>query len=331
MSLIDITITIFILLGAVILWFAAKNTRKIFQILPENKFRGNWKNLRIFMFVFLAGYLAVICMVIAGKTDLLALLSGVIFFAGALFVFLVVRTGFDSFNELNKTKLNLTKTELINEELSRFAYITSHDLKAPIRAISTLTYFIKDDIAAGDFKQVDEHLDTIHGRINRLEKLIDGILRYSKLGASKPEPIDLQKMVESEFVNYVGYPNVQLKIEGKLPFIYGDKIQLGQVIANIISNAVKYNDKEFCKITVSATESDDYQIITIEDNGPGIAPEYQEKVFEIFQTLNPRDTVESTGIGLSIVKRIIESHRGKIHIESDGKTGSKFVISLPKK
>ena len=326
----DYIIAGLILLGAIILWFAATNTRKIFDILPENKFRENWTKIRLFMLVFIAGYLIVVGLILFGKTELLALLSGVIFLFGALFVYLVVFTGYDSFKKLDELNKNIDKTKLINKELERFAYVTSHDLKAPLRAISTLSSFIKEDLASGQTDDVNEHIDTLQGRVKRLEKLIDGILKYSKVGEITSKLIDLNAIILSEIDNYQKSENVNLTIKGKLPIVYGDQIQLAQVMANVINNAVKYNDKEVCEVSISSVENEVYHEITIEDNGPGIAPEYHLKVFDVFQTLNARDEVESTGIGLSIVKRIIDTHRGTIRIESDGISGTKFIISLLK-
>lgn len=323
-------ITALILLGAFIMLMSARYTQKIFNILPNSELKSNWKKLRFLMLLFLAGYLVAAVIVILGKTELLAILSGVIFFMGSLFVFIVVRTGLDSFKKLKDLNQNLDDTELKNKELEQFAYITSHDLKTPIRGISSLASFIKEDLEAGETEDVYDHLDTMQGRVKRLENLIDGILQYSKIGKVMPKTVDLNAMIRGESKNYQDPNAVNLITKGRLPIITGDKIQLSQVVSNLISNAVKYNDKEICEICVSSIEKPESYEITFEDNGPGIAPKYHQKIFEIFQTLSEKDTSESTGIGLAIVKKVIEKHKGTIRIESNGKLGTKFIISYPK-
>lgn len=282
------------------------------------------------MLLFLVGYLVAAIVVILGKTELLALLSGVIFFMGALFVFIVVGTGLDSFRKLRDLNQNLDDTELKNKELEQFAYITSHDLKAPLRGISSLASFIKEDLETGEIDSVYNHLSILQGRVKRLENLINGILNYSKIGKIKLQPIDLDSLMREEFKNYQDLDNIRLTTQGKLPMINGDKTQVSQVVSNLIGNAVKYNDKKVCEICVSCNEKLEFYEITFEDNGPGIAPNYHQKIFEVFQTLTDKDTYESTGIGLSIVKKIIEKHEGTIKVESNGKLGTKFIISYPK-
>lgn len=282
------------------------------------------------MLLFLVGYLVAAIVVILGKTELLALLSGVIFFMGALFVFIVVGTGLDSFRKLRDLNQNLDDTELKNKELEQFAYITSHDLKAPLRGISSLASFIKEDLETGEIDSVYNHLSILQGRVKRLENLINGILNYSKIGKIKLQPIDLDSLMREEFKNYQDLDNIRFTTQGKLPMINGDKTQVSQVVSNLIGNAVKYNDKKVCEVCVSCNEKLEFYEITFEDNGPGIAPNYHQKIFEVFQTLTDKDTYESTGIGLSIVKKIIEKHEGTIKVESNGKLGTKFIISYPK-
>ncbi|WP_430410403.1 sensor histidine kinase [Kordia sp.] len=326
----DYIIAALILLGALILLMSAGYTKKIFDILPNSELKSNWKKLRLLMLIFFVGYLSVAVVVILGKTELLAFLSGVIFFMGSLFVFMVVRTGLDSFRKLKELNQNLDDTELKNKELEQFAYITSHDLKAPLRGISSLASFIKEDLEAGETAEVYSHLSTLQGRVKRVENLINGILHYSKIGKIMPESVDLNAMVRADFKNYQNSGNIQLNTKGKLPVLVGDKIQLSQVVSNIISNAIKHNDKEVCEVSISSVETPNFYNIIFEDNGPGIAPKYQQKIFEVFQTLNGKDTFESTGLGLAIVKKIIEKHEGKIKVESDGILGTTFIVSYPK-
>ena len=306
------------------------STGKILNIFPNNSLKKNWKKLRLLMIVFFIGYLAVIVVVIIGKTELLALLSGIIFFMGSLFVFLVVRTGLNSFKKLKELNQNLDDTQLKNKELEQFAHITSHDLKTPLRGISSLATFIEYDLKTGDTNEVYKHVSKMQGQVERVENLINGILHYSKIGKITIEPVNIDSLIKEEFENYQNQNNIKLIIKNKLPIVNGDRIQLSQVISNLISNAIKHNDKKFCEITISNVEKPEFHVITFEDNGPGIEPQYHQKIFEVFQTLTTTDSQENTGIGLSIVKKIIDKHQGTIKVASNGKLGTKFIISFPK-
>ncbi|MEO9511151.1 MAG: HAMP domain-containing sensor histidine kinase [Flavobacteriaceae bacterium] len=282
------------------------------------------------MFVFLVGYLVVALAVILGKSELLSFLSGVIFFMGALFVFIVVRTGLDSFMKIKELNQNLGDTELKNKELEQFAHVTSHDLKTPLRGISSLASFIKEDFETGKKEDVFRHINDMQGRVERLDNLINGILKYSKLGKITVAKVDLGKMIKEVFKTYQQFGNVKLTINGKLPIVDGDKVQLSQVISNLIGNAVNHNNRSICEVCVSSIETPESYKIIVEDNGPGIEPRYHEKIFEVFQTIGGEGTNDSTGIGLSIVRKIIEKHNGTIRVESDGKLGSKFIVNYPK-
>ncbi|WP_010136028.1 sensor histidine kinase [Ochrovirga pacifica] len=330
MDFYDYIITGLVLSGAIIILLSARYTQKIFRLLSDNNLQSNWKKLRVLMLIFFVGYIGVALVVVLGKTELLAILSGAIFFMGSLFVFLVVSTGLDSFTKLKQLHQNLDDTELKNEELEQFAYITSHDLKAPLRGISSLATFIKEDLQAGKTEDVYKHLDFMQGRIERLESLITGILHYSRIGNIKKESVNLHEIVIDELEEYQNNTNLNCTVKNQLPVVKGDRLQLSQVVANLISNAVKYNDKPVCELVISSIETNDKYFITFQDNGPGIDPKYHQKIFEVFQTLNDRDTYESTGIGLSIVKKIVEKHEGNVEVISDGKLGTKFVMSCPK-
>lgn len=330
MSLTNFIILLFIFFGAVIMLMSAAYTKKIFVLLPDNNLKSNWEKLRVLMFVFFIGYIAVGGIVIIGETKLLALFSGVIFFMGALFVFLVVRTGLDSFNKLKKLHENLDDTELKNKELEQFAHITSHDLKTPLRGVSSLASFIKEDLDSGKIDLVNDHLINIQEQVERLENLINGILHYSKIGKINAEAVNLNTIVEVEFKNYHGLKNIKFIKQNELPIVNGDMTQLIQVVSNLISNSIKHNDKNICEINISSIEKSNYYEIIFEDNGPGIDVKYHHKIFEVFQTLTSNTSYENTGIGLSIVKKIIEKHQASIKVISNGVMGTKFSISYPK-
>ncbi len=231
--------------------------------------------------------------------------------------------------ELRDSAQNLEK---INKELDQFAYIVSHDLKAPLRAISNLSLWIEEDI--GD--QLDEdskaNLDLMRDRVQRMQKLIEGILEYSRVGRIKAEneEVDVGEVLR-EVKEAIAIPEAfRLEIPEKTPTVRFNKTWLEQVFSNLLSNAIKYHHKKEGTIKVSHTENAMCHRFCVSDDGPGIKPEYHEKIFQIFQTLESKDKTDSTGIGLTIVKKIIEEHGGEIQVESDGESGTTFTFTIPK-
>ncbi len=220
-----------------------------------------------------------------------------------------------------------------NEELENFAYIVSHDLKAPIRGIGSLTAWLKDDY--GDVLD-DEGKNLLHlmeKRVLRMQQLIEGILQYSRIGRIDKEEkeIDINEVLD-EVIDTIAPPKetFEINVLSTLPKMINSEIRVSQIFQNIISNAIKYSDKEKCIVTIDVSDADRFWQFSIEDNGPGIKPAYHDKIFKIFQTLQARDTFESTGIGLSIIKKIIEQNDGKIWLESEEGKGCKFFFTLPK-
>jgi signal transduction histidine kinase len=233
----------------------------------------------------------------------------------------------------NKRLQEYTVTlERTNKELDKFASIVSHDLKAPLRAIGNLTGWIEED--AGDTLkgEVKANFDLIKQRVKRMEDLINAILDYSRANRVVSDEVrfDVKQLVE-ETVEFIGKPkHVKFNISENLPVINSDKIRLSQVFSNLIENAIKYNDKDHVEVDVFSHETSDGWLFTVKDNGPGIEKQYHERIFIIFQTLNRRDLVESTGVGLAIVKKIIEDQGGKIWVESEPGSGSEFKFLWPK-
>jgi PAS domain S-box-containing protein len=225
-----------------------------------------------------------------------------------------------------KIKTYLRDLEITNKELDEFAYIVSHDLKAPLHAISNLTEWIEEDMQGKFSDDTSANFNIIKSRVSRMEDLINGLLAFARANHKKGEKssIDLNSYIQ-EIIEMCPVPeNCTIAFPTKLPVLYGDKIKFQQIFINLISNAIKYNDKPEVNITISAEERENEWMISVKDNGPGIDPRFHDKVFVIFQTLNPRDTVESTGVGLAIVKKIVEEEGGKIWIESEAGQGADF-------
>jgi signal transduction histidine kinase len=223
--------------------------------------------------------------------------------------------------------------EKSNKELDEFAHIVSHDLKAPLRAISNLSLWLQEDLGDSLTGDNRDNFSKLRNRVVRMEALINGILEYSRIGRQsvRSESIDVFLLVQ-EIVEILGPPaNVKIHIQPDLPTLHGPKLLLIQVFSNLISNAIKYNDKADGMIRISAETKDGYYQFMIEDNGPGIPAEYHEKIFMIFQTLQSRDKIESSGIGLTIVKKILTTVGGKIWLTSEPARGTAFLFTWPDK
>ncbi|MEX1188357.1 MAG: ATP-binding protein [Bacteroidia bacterium] len=222
--------------------------------------------------------------------------------------------------------------EKANKELDKFAYVVSHDLKAPLRAISNLTTWIEEDIGKTLTEDSRNHFNMIKGRVVRMEALINGILDYSRADRVKAPTtkVEVKELLEEVVEMLVQDDKVKINYPDKLPVLKTEKMKLQQVFSNLISNAIKHNDKELTEITISVKEEEESYLFCIQDNGPGIDSRYHEKIFVIFQTLQARDTFESTGVGLAIVKKIIDEIGGSIWIESEIGEFTRFMFYWPK-
>ena len=222
--------------------------------------------------------------------------------------------------------------EGVNQELKDFAYIASHDLKAPLRAIKTLADWISTDYADKIDQDGQEQLKLLRQRVDRMHNLIDGILQYSRVGRvrEKLSEVELNKLLP-EIIDMLAPPaNIKITVESDLPTVKCEETRMTQVFQNLLSNAVKYMDKPEGHIKVLCSEDGEYWRFGIADNGPGIEKKHWERIFKIFQTLAPRDEFESTGIGLTVVKKIVELYGGKIWLESEVGKGTTFLFTFPK-
>jgi PAS domain S-box-containing protein len=219
-----------------------------------------------------------------------------------------------------------------NKELQEFAYITAHDLKTPLRGIGTLADWLSTDYADKFDEQGQQHVRMLAERAKRADKLVDSILWYSSVGHVKEEKeqIDLNVLLP-EIIDAIKPPeNIEIIIENKLPVLYFRKTHISEIFENLLSNAIKYMDKERGQITVGCTEEGGFWRFSISDNGPGIDHKYYKKIFKIFQTLSPPDKSDSTGIGLSVAKKIVKLNGGRIWVESNPGKGSTFFFTVVK-
>ena len=235
--------------------------------------------------------------------------------------------------ELRAEELTRLTRELerSNKELDQFAYVASHDLKAPLRGIANLTQWIEEDLGDRVTGESKEHMRLLKGRVNRMEALIDGVLAYSRAGRVRDRParVDVGKLLE-ETIELISPPaETTVVIGAPMPVIAAERVPLQQVFMNLIGNAIKHNRRPGARVEVQAEPDGDCYRFAITDNGPGIAPQYREKIWQIFQTLAPRDQVEGTGIGLSVVRKIVEARGGHAWLESELGSGSTFYFTWP--
>ncbi len=231
---------------------------------------------------------------------------------------------------------NITEHKEMIDELKQFAYVTSHDLKAPLRAISNLSQWIEEDLGDDLNEEIAGNFALLRNRVLRMENLIQGILQYSRIGSGKPIIVfcNLKEVIDGVVGSIVVPEGFSIKIESEILGVYADQTQIIQVFANLISNAIKHNNNPQGEIRITARECEtniNWVEILVADNGPGIPMQYREKVFQVFQTLQPRDKTENTGVGLAIVKKIIEKQGGKIVILDLDNIGTTFKILWPNK
>lgn len=233
--------------------------------------------------------------------------------------------------EIEREKV-ISDLDRVNVELKDFAYIVSHDLKAPLRAISSLAGWIKKDNEDKLDAESRENLSLMLQRTKRMNNLIQGILEYSRAGRinTEPELLDCNQVV-NEVTDAIHPPgNIKISIDGALPSVIYDQTRLIQVFQNLISNAINHMDKPKGEIIVSCRDKGDSWEFSVKDNGPGIEERHFERIFKVFQSLKSRDEQESTGIGLALVKKIVESHGGHVRVESKVSEGSEFCFTIKK-
>ena len=222
--------------------------------------------------------------------------------------------------------------ERSNRDLDQFAYVASHDLKAPLRGISNLSSWIEEDLAAVMTDDAREQMVLLRGRVHRMEALIDGVLQYSRAGRGRaaPERVDTGALVREAVELLAPPPGARVEVADGMPAVTAERVPLQQVFLNLVGNALKYAGRADAVVRVGwNAERPGWYRFSVADNGPGIAPQYHERVFGIFQTLQSRDRVEGTGIGLSVVKKIVEGQGGRVWVESAEGAGATFRFTWP--
>ncbi|WP_156799294.1 sensor histidine kinase [Oceanicola granulosus] len=226
----------------------------------------------------------------------------------------------------------LAALQTSNAELDKFAYVASHDLRAPLRVIQNAAVWLEEDLAPHLTEDTRESLDLLQVRVERMDRLLDDLLQHSRIGRDEDvaefttggdviDAVAALLCLPDGFHLNVGEDFLHLRLR---------RMPIQMILLNLIGNAIKHHDQQHGSVDVSARDAGAMHVIRIEDDGPGIPPKYHEKVFEMFQTLKPRDHVDGSGMGLALVKKQTEVAGGSIRLYSDGQRGSAFELHWPK-
>lgn len=230
--------------------------------------------------------------------------------------------------DLEKSNRELVRA---NKELETFAYVASHDLKSPLRGIAQLSSWIDEDLQAQEYDNVPGHTRLLRSRIARMETLLDDLLIFYRAGKvdTNQRVVDVRRMVTELFEMQNLKQGLQLILEENLPTFTTLATPFEQVLRNLLSNAIKHHDKDEGLIRISCRVVDSHYFeFSVCDDGPGIPEQYQQRIFGMFQTLKPRDEVEGSGMGLALIKKIIENYGGEINVHSVGR-GTCFIFTWP--
>ncbi|VEB33311.1 ATP-binding protein [Legionella cherrii] len=227
---------------------------------------------------------------------------------------------------------NLILVKHAEDELERFVYLAAHDLKSPLPAIEHLVSWIEEDVGNQLTSQSRKYLTFLRQRAYRMSNLLDGLLKYAQAGSmhSKVEKINFPELVNSVAHKVEAANDFNICCEHCDFMVEAEKKLLQEVIYELIDNGVKHHHLQKGHIQVGVVEKNDYYEFFVADDGPGIERAYQDRIFQLFQTLQPRDVLESCGVGLSIAKKIVEAQGGSIGVKSDKNQGAIFYFTWPK-
>ncbi len=336
---------VLISLGAFFMLLAILKTRKLLHLLKEIKEKFLlWKILFILMVSFFAGYLVSLFLISEGLKEILVLLTGLVFFFGALFVYIVVRVSSvtiyalskkNKTEELNKElEKNISLLKTANKELEQFAYVASHDLQEPLRTISNFVGLLDKTYSGKGDDDTKLYFNFILNATAKMQNLIKDLLDYSRVGKSITfSTVDCNIIFKEVIVGMgasIKESNAEI-ISAALPEVNGNATQLKQLFQNLISNSIKFRKKNSVpKIEITVEETAKEYLFAVKDNGIGIEERHINKLFVLFQRLHAETEYPGTGIGLAISKKIVTLHGGKIWVESKLGVGSIFYFTLPK-
>jgi light-regulated signal transduction histidine kinase (bacteriophytochrome) len=223
-----------------------------------------------------------------------------------------------------------------NTDLEQFAYVASHDLSEPLRTVAGLSDLMGSRYRGKLDPEADEFLEHMSNSVQRMQEMIDGLLAYSRVGRGtiKRDDVDLDAVVDEavEALGSIVSRSGARITRDELPTVRGDKVQLGQLVQNLLANALKFTPPDVTpEVHVSCNDDNDVWTIAVRDNGIGVDPKYAELIFKMFQRLEPRERYEGTGIGLPLAQRIVERHGGRLWVEPAPGGGSIFAFTMPRR
>jgi light-regulated signal transduction histidine kinase (bacteriophytochrome) len=233
---------------------------------------------------------------------------------------------------VNALERQVAELEQRNAELDQFAYVASHDLRAPLRGITNLVTWIEEDLGAAMPRKVREHVSLLKSRAVRMDRLITGLLELARIGRVRlrPERVDVTELLD-ETIDLLSPPEAsRVLIIGAMPMLVADRYGLQQVFINLIGNAIQHAGRKDVVVRISADERADEVELCIADNGVGIAVEHHERVWQVFQTL-ANAANDRSGIGLAIVKKQVEANGGRVWIDPAPREGATFRFTWSKK
>lgn len=237
-------------------------------------------------------------------------------------------------DELTYLTTALTQSNILlekrNKELDQFVYAASHDLKSPLRAIANIAQWLLDDLQGQLSEETRSHLELLQGRVYRMDNLIDGLLQYYRVGRSQmsSERVDVEQLLKDVIDNLAPPDHITIEIASPMPTFCTVKLLLQQVFTNLLSNSIKHHDGETGTIKITAQQEGNFYKFSVVDDGPGIDPQFHEKIFGLFQTLEPHSR-HNTGIGLALVKKIVDGEKGTIKVDSQEGNGTTIHFTWP--
>ncbi|MCA9622396.1 MAG: hypothetical protein KC731_25410 [Myxococcales bacterium] len=220
----------------------------------------------------------------------------------------------------------------VNTEVERLFYAVAHDLRSPLRAVETLASWIGEDLEAGDIDEVRTHIATLRGRIGRLDRMLNDLLSYAKIGRTQHpvELVDVGALLEEIRTSMVQLPDGFELTWSKMPVFETHRTLLSQVFLNLVGNALKHHDRDSGAITIDVQEKNEHFVFRVSDDGPGIESAYRQRIFGLFSTLKRRDEVEGSGMGLAFVQKVVRRMGGQVQVEGPEGRGVTFAFEWPK-
>jgi signal transduction histidine kinase len=219
-----------------------------------------------------------------------------------------------------------------NNEVERLFHAVAHDLRSPLRAADTVASWIEEDLAMGELAETGTHVRTLRGRLLRLDRMLNDLLSYARVGRTEnvAEDVDVAVLLEELITTVVSVPEGFAVKWADMPRLVTYRTLLSQVFQNLISNGLKHHDRNEGFVDISVREAGDRYVFRVSDDGPGIAIKHRQRIFGLFTTLRARDEIEGSGIGLACVQKVVRGLGGRVAVEGPETRGTTFKFDWPK-